>query len=170
MKAHLFAAALLILPTAAGAQPVTHASERAMPMPPADYVAQAAAGDMFEIQSSQLALTKAKNPEVKAFAAMMVDHHTKTSADLKTAAAAAGIKPPEALPEDKAGKLKALADASADDFDALYVSEQIAAHAEARSLHKTYGGNGDNAALKAVALKAFPIVEGHLEKAKTLAK
>jgi putative membrane protein len=58
------------------------------------YVAKAAASDLFEIQSSQIALQKAQNPNVRQFAQMLITHHTGTTQTLTAAARAAGLTPP----------------------------------------------------------------------------
>src|SRR2546427_13224494 len=47
----------------------------------ADFVKEAAVGDMFEIQSSQLAAERADGP-TKAFASQMITDHQKTSNEL----------------------------------------------------------------------------------------
>ena len=49
-----------------------------------DFVTEAAQSDMFEIQSSKMALNSADAP-TKAFAQKMIDDHTKTTAELKAA-------------------------------------------------------------------------------------
>src|ERR1700759_2325384 len=49
-----------------------------------DFVTEAAQSDMFEIQSSKLALNSADAP-TKAFAQQMIDDHTKTTDELKGA-------------------------------------------------------------------------------------
>ena len=56
---------------------------------PAQLSPATAASDMYEIESGKLAQTKATAPEVKAFGAMLVTDHGKSSADLKAAAAEA---------------------------------------------------------------------------------
>ena len=50
------------------------------------------------------------------------------------------------------------------DFDEAYLHQQAAAHLEALVLHKTYAARGDNAALKAVAEKAQPVVQHHIDE------
>src|SRR5262245_59753292 len=67
-----------------------------------DFVAKAGASDMYEIQAGQLACTRAKNADVKAFAKMMVTAHTKSTNDLKAAIASSGVTlaPPATLPAD----------------------------------------------------------------------
>ena len=53
---------------------------------PQEFVTKAAGAGSFEIQSSQLALTKSQNAGITAFAQMMIDDHTKAAEGLKTAA------------------------------------------------------------------------------------
>ena len=60
----------------------------------ANYVRLAAASDLFEIQSSQMALSKAQRPETRQYAQMLVTHHTQTSQATMQAARAAGMSPP----------------------------------------------------------------------------
>lgn len=128
----------------------------------------AAAGDMFEIRSSRLALDKSKSEAVKAFARRMIDAHTQSSAKLKVAAAAATppIRPAEQIPADKQAKLDALGAAA--DFDAAYIRDQTAAHEEALSLLQDYAAGGDVPSLKAFAAETAPIVSHHLEMARGL--
>jgi putative membrane protein len=134
------------------------------------YVAMAGASDQFEIQSSQIALQRSKTSDVRAFAQMMVDHHTATTKDLMAAAAAAGMTPPPpALPKDKAAKLTALRAMGQTAFDAAYLRDQVAGHQEALALHTGYAADGDRPALKAAAQKTAPIVRSHLERAQALA-
>ena len=148
-----------------------NAAAAAMAAPAApDYVMMAGASDLFEIQSSQVALQKTQNAEIRAFAQMMIDHHTQTSAEVMAAAKAAGLNPaPPALPADKQQKIAMLQSTAAAGFDAAYMREQLAGHSEALALHQSYAANGDAAPLKRVASKAVPIVETHLTRARTLA-
>jgi putative membrane protein len=56
-----------------------------------DFVTEAARSDMFEIQSSKLALNSA-DARTKEFAQKMIDDHTKTTDELKAAVAMAGSR------------------------------------------------------------------------------
>jgi putative membrane protein len=49
-------------------------------------VNKAAVSDMFEVQSSRLALEKSNNSQIKQFAQKMVDDHTKVSNEMKSMA------------------------------------------------------------------------------------
>ena len=134
------------------------------------YATNAALGDMFEIESSRLAVEKAKSPEVKKFAQMMIDAHTKTTDELKSVLSSAKLQvtPPKALDERRQGMVNDLQKASATEFDKTYLDQQTKAHSEALDLHKNYADNGDDAALKAFAAKTAPVVQQHLDEAKKL--
>jgi putative membrane protein len=135
-----------------------------------DFVAKAAASDMFEIESSKLALTRTKNADIKAFAQMMIDMHTQTTAGLKKAIADSGqpLTPPAALPADLQSKLDDLSKASDADFDKAYMDAQVDGHQAALDLMTRYASDGDVPALKDAAAKTAPIVQEHLTKATAL--
>ncbi|MES2034302.1 MAG: DUF4142 domain-containing protein [Pseudomonadota bacterium] len=144
----------------------TPADESAAP----DFVAKAATSDLFEIASSKVALERTKNAEVKAFAQMMIEMHTQTTADLKSAITDSGLvlTPPTVLPEDKAEDVAELRTAEAADFDKDYLDDQVDGHQATLDLMTRYAQDGDNAVLKAAAAKTAPIVQDHLTKAKAL--
>lgn len=134
------------------------------------FVAQAAASDMFEIAAARLAATKATDPKVKAFAEMMVRDHTKSTADLKAAIAHSGqtINLPEVLPADLQARFDDLGKAAPADFDKAYMSGQVDAHQAALNLLQRYADAGDTAAIRAFAAPAVPLVQKHLDEARTL--
>lgn len=132
------------------------------------YVPAAAVSDMYEIESSKIALQRSQNADVKKFAQMMIDHHTKTTAALKQAAAGADVQLPTAMDERRQGLVDNLRQAPAGGFDGVFKAQQIAAHEEALTLHRTYAEAGENAQLKAAAAAAVPIVEQHLTAARAL--
>ena len=43
------------------------------------YLFHAGAGDVLEITSSMVAIQKSQNPQVRAFATMLIDHHSRTT-------------------------------------------------------------------------------------------
>jgi putative membrane protein len=137
---------------------------RAMP-----YMTMASSGDLFEIESSRLALQMSQNPAVRNFAQMLIDDHTRMSTEMMTAARGAGLTPPtpQLLPHHNE-MLNRLRAASATDFDMMYRQEQLTAHQEALNLHRTYAEQGDRAALKAVASRAVAPIQMHLTHAQTL--
>lgn len=137
-----------------------------------DYVAQAAAADMFVIDSARLAANNAENPQVKDFARTMIADHTKASNELKTLAAS--MQPqltiPSALPSEMQMQLDQLKDANGAAFDQMYLSQQIPAHQRALNLHRAYAQNGAEAQLKSFAEGTANVVQGHLTMAEQLAR
>lgn len=134
-----------------------------------DFVHEAAISDMFEIQSSKLALDRTTGP-TKTFAARMIADHSKTTDQLKTAAMMAKVDVPTKMDDahqkmfDKLGELKG------DDFAKEYHSDQDSGHKDAVSLFTRYSKGGDNPELKAWAGKTLPDLEGHLKMAQDLDK
>jgi len=144
----------------------TPSNEAAAP----DFVAKAAASDMFEIEAGKLAESRSKNPQVKEFAAMMIKDHTKSSADLKAAIAASGqtLTLPTALPEDKQDAINDLSKADAQAFDRKYMEGQVDAHQAALNLLQRYAQDGDVPQLKAFAAATAPTVQRHYDRAKAI--
>jgi len=135
-----------------------------------EFVAKAAASDMFEIEAGRIALERSTNAEVKAFAQMMVDGHARTTTDLKAAIAASGltITPPATLPDDKSSALADLRAVDAAGFDRAYMNGQVDAHQAALNLMSRYAQDGDSPQIKAAAAAMLPTIQSHLDRARTL--
>ena len=148
--------------------PVVAAVDPNSPLAAPMYMQMAASGDLFEIQSSQLALQMSQNAAVRAFAQMLITDHTRMSNEMRLAAATGGLTPPPpALLPHHAQMLEQLRTSAS--FDLAYRDAQIASHTEALQLHQNYANGGDHPALRTVASRAVPIVQGHLSHAQTLA-
>ena len=135
-----------------------------------DFVRLAAQNDLFEIQSSELALERAQNPQVRAFAQEMIEAHRRTTRDLQTAigSAGAGLTAPTTLDEDMTGELNELREASAADFDKEYMEAQVDAHQRALNLMQRYANDGDRPELQAFAAATAPAIQQHLDRARAL--
>jgi putative membrane protein len=134
-----------------------------------NYVRMAAASDLFEIQSSQLALSRAQRPETRQYAQMLVTHHTQTSQATMQAAQAAGMNPPPPmLMPMQQRMLDQLRRASGRNFDRMYFTQQIPAHEMALALHSNYARAGDTPSLRATAATAVPLVQQHLDQARRM--
>ena len=119
----------------------------------------AASSNMFEIRSSQMAQDRATDPALKDFAARMIADHEKAGTDLK---AAAGDIPVPAEPSaEHADMIGLLEDAEGTEFDNLYKTMQVRAHAEAVALFQGFAEGGDDADLKAFAAATLPVLEEH---------
>jgi putative membrane protein len=144
----------------------TAANEAAAP----DFVAKAAASDMFEIESSKLAVKMSADPEVKKFARSMIDAHTASTAALKKAITDSGktLPLPTALPTDLQDMLDGLMKADAKDFNKKYAEAQEDGHHAALDLLQRYAQDGDDVNLKAFAAATAPTVQEHLNMAEGL--
>ena len=168
----ILAALLLAVPAIACAQGSAPA-----PPPPGvlvtstpDYLAAAAAGDLYEITSSNLVLRgEGGSAEVRRFAQMMVTDHQNATTQLRTTAESLGLRPavPTMTPQQQA-MIEQLQAANGVQRDRLYVTQQVQAHRQALALHQGYLRGGDQPALRDVARQAAQVVEGHLKQVQAL--
>jgi putative membrane protein len=126
---------------------------------------KAGQSDAFEIQSGQLAASKASSPDVRAFGQRMIKDHTKSTQMVLEAAGKSGLPalPPPALRPDQQDKLAQLRAADGAAFDTLYAAQQLQAHQEALDLQSAYARNGDDENLRKAAAKIAPVVTMHLD-------
>lgn len=137
----------------------------------AAFVKKAAISDIYEIQASKLAQTKATSPDVKTFAGKMITDHTKTSDQLKSVVASkSGMTLPTALDPKHKALLTKLNGASALTFDSIYAQQQIQAHQQAVMLFTSESQNGKDADLKKFATSTLPALQQHLSMAEQLPK
>jgi len=136
-----------------------------------DFVTEAASSDMFEIESSKLALDRS-DAETKTFAQQMLTDHQKTSDGLKALVSAGKVKAtlPTAMSSSHQSMLDDLKKLNGDDFTKQYHSDQEDVHEDAVDLFKRYGDEGENAELKTWAAKTRPALEHHLKMATDLNK
>lgn len=132
-------------------------------MSPAEFVTQAGASDLYERQSSELVLQSTQNAKVRDFARMMIEHHTKSTADVTAAARKDNVPvaPPE-LDAAKQAMIDQLRAASGASRDNVYISQQRTAHQQALTLHRTYSESGTAPALRAAAGKIQGVVQQHI--------
>jgi putative membrane protein len=135
-----------------------------------DFVTKVAISDMFEIQSSQLALSKQPDADTKPFAEKMVQDHQKTTRELKSLVEGGKVKAtlPSALDSEHQKLLDELKAKNGKDFDQSYDQNQVKAHRDAVALFESYGNGGDNAELKAWASQTLPHLKEHLAMAEKL--
>lgn len=138
-----------------------------------NFVDNAAAGGIAEIETSKLALEKSASADVKQFANMMITDHSKANDELAAIAKKNDIKVPDDTTLVKQAKEKIL-DMRDESFDAAYATNQVKAHEETIELFKKEANTvtDDKVAgatdLKGFAQKMLPGLEKHLEMAKKL--
>lgn len=135
------------------------------------FMMKAAMSDMFEIMSSQTALQKSSNEEVRRFAQMMIDDHTRTSEELKALAASKNVTLPTAMSGKQQSMVSKMNAAAAGmEFDREYMKAQVKAHEDAVKLFQKQANDNDeeDADAKAFAAKHLPALQGHLTMARTM--
>ncbi len=134
----------------------------------ADFIKEAAANGMFEVQSSQLAVAKTQG-DVQTFANQMLADHGKFSDELQQLAQDAKIALPRSMSSSQQNMLDKLRILNGKDFAHRYVDNQVLVHKQAVSLFQRYGKSGDNDQLKAWANQTLPTLQQHLDMAQNLA-
>ncbi|CCV05674.1 Outer membrane protein-like protein [Mesorhizobium metallidurans STM 2683] len=132
------------------------------------FVDKAAVGGLFEVNSSKIAIDKAKDRNVKDFAQKMIDDHGAANAKLQTIAGEQKLKVPAELDATHKSDLEKLQNSTAD-IDQPYVQMQRSAHADAVNLFRSYAKDGDNAGLKAFAAETLPTLEMHQDMIEKIA-
>ena len=153
MKLYALAAATVLVATPALAQVMT----------PAEYVKTAGASDLYERQSSQIVLQTTADPNVRAFAQMMIMHHTKSTADVKAAAKRSRVAaPPPMLMPTQAELIAELRAEQGPARDAAYIAQQKASHNQALAVQQAYAAEGTAPALRNAAAGIVPVVQQHI--------
>lgn len=137
-----------------------------------DFVQKASEGNLFEIESSKIALQKTSAKDVKDFAQRMVADHTQIGDQLKKALndSGTGLTPATVLDNDHQNTINSLNAAAPTTFDNLYAQAQVKAHDEAVNLFTGYAQNGDDAVLKKFASNTLPMLKEHQALAHTLSQ
>jgi putative membrane protein len=135
------------------------------------FIETAAPANQFEIDSSELALTKTKNKAIVAFAKRMIKDHTQIGKNFVAALGKAntGVAPPSGLGDDLDKIMARLKSEDGAAFEADYIAAQTKGHQDAVGLFAGYAKGGDNKVMQAFAKKTLPIIEMHLRMCYALA-
>lgn len=165
----LLTTSLALLAVAASAQTPAPPAERPQPpaaehaTPDAEFLARATESGLMEVELGKLASRKATHPEVKAFAALMMDDHGKSTAELTS------LKTSTPRPPAKSVAAPAtLTSAEGADFDRAYMAEMVAMHEKSVALYEKQSRDGKDGVLKKFAADTLPTVRTHLVRAKAL--
>lgn len=150
--------------------PPAAAFDMASPLYGPNFLHYAASANLWEIQSSRLALQVSGDPAVRSFAEMIIADHTRLAGTMAAAGKTAGTlpPPPEALMPADQTKVDQLQSLPAASFDTAYRDMQVAAHQQAIALFQNYAAGGDNSTLRSMASQAIPMLQKHLAAAEAL--
>jgi putative membrane protein len=121
------------------------------------------------------ALTKATDPEVKAFAKLMMGEHHALRAQGQQLAQKLNVtpQPPANDPVQAAAQSEMAALRAAPkgpQFDQIYIEQEVAIHKAVLDLAEKAHGAAQNQELKALIEKAKPVIEKHLDRAEEIQK
>ena len=129
---------------------------------PREFAQAAASSDQFEILEAQAVLGQSRNPEVREFAARILQDHQQLSQAVREAAVRAGLEPPQmAMTADQAQWLGALQSAGGPEFDGLFLRQQTLAHRSALAVDQRYATAGQDPGLRQWARDAIPKLSSH---------
>ncbi|ARV60646.1 DUF305 domain-containing protein [Nostocales cyanobacterium HT-58-2] len=132
------------------------------------FMTKAAQSDQFEIQTSQQALKRSQNQEVKNFAQRMIQDHTQSTQELTQIAKKKGVALPKDVGQDNKPLLTKLTQSKGTNFDKAYLQGQVQAHTKTLSNYQNYLKQGQDPDLRAFAGKIEPIVAEHLQMAQNM--
>ncbi|MET3713835.1 DUF4142 domain-containing protein [Pseudomonas sp. PvP001] len=134
-----------------------------------DFVEDASAKGVAEVEAGKLALEKGTAADVKTFADMMVKDHTAANQKLKALADKKNIDVSDNAELLDKAKAMILELRSAKSFDQAYANNQVKAHEATIEIFEDEIKNGEDAELKAFATETLPKLKAHLVEAKKLA-
>jgi putative membrane protein len=132
------------------------------------FIARAIDVNACEVKLAERALKETDNKDVRKFAQMMKDDHTKARTDFLQLAKSNKIAVVEGLGKDSRERIANLAKLRGADFDREFMSGQVEAHEKALKLFNTWAKKATNSQVRELASKSATATEEHLRKAKDI--
>ena len=138
-------------------------------------LARLAQADRMEVQAAKIAITKATNPELKAFARQLADNHSAAENDARTLSQRLKIpEQPAATDTTKAHQQKLATELNAIPkgmrFDTTYVRHLVDAHSATLREARALAGKATHPEVKKLVEGALPELERHLGRARAIGK
>ncbi len=133
-----------------------------------EFVEKAAKGGMAEVEMGKLAVKNAKDKEVKNFAQMMVDDHTKANNELKKIASKQNITVPTSIGEENNMMLNDLKKKTGAEFDKAYIKHMVDGHKKMLDLFEKASTELKDTELKNYAATNVKTLQMHYDKATAL--
>jgi putative membrane protein len=134
------------------------------------FVAVAAGSGMYEVEAARLAATRAADAQVKAYAQMLVDHHTANNNELIALVSSKGHRLAPGLPPALQQKVATLSGLSGAAFDREFVrTTGVQDHMAAVAAFEQNRSRVNDRDLQAYIDKSLPVLRSHLQQAQDLA-
>ena len=130
------------------------------------FMLKAAGSGLYEVEVSKLAADKAESADVKKYASMLADDHTKANAELVALAEARGVKLPAQPPANKRERITRISTMSGPAFDQAYVKQVgIGDHKADITMFEKASRTGKDPEIKAWVDGKLPKLREHLAAA-----
>lgn len=131
----------------------------------AQFVVDVVSMNYSAIKMSDLAQTNAYSADLKTFAKMVSDDHSKANRELMALASTKGISVPEAPTNDALGEYDNLKNETGKDFDKKYSSEILKAHKTAIDKFEKASTDCQDPDIRNWASNMLPGLRAHLDQA-----
>lgn len=132
------------------------------------FIIMAAQGNNAEIQTSQLALERATDENVRQYAQRMIEEHTTANQALEPLAAKQGITLPNTPSSFDMAVLERLAQIPEAEFDRAYMDTQVNAHLKSLAVFRTGAQQVEDVDLQNYATTLLPTIQDHLAIARQM--
>jgi putative membrane protein len=127
------------------------------------FVNEAASGGRFEVESSQLALEKARDDaELLQFAQRMIEDHTRANKELEQIASRKGLAPAQTMSSRHAMLVDRLRGLESPEFAREFRMIQVEAHRDTIDLFERAARGLSDPDLKSFAQRTLPTLRAHL--------
>jgi len=131
----------------------------------ATFMMTSASSNLLEIEAGKLALQHGTHPDVKKFAQMMVDHHTKASKEQMSLASGMQVQLPATLMPIHQEMLDKLKAKTGKDFDEEYMDMMETAHKMDIAMFEAKSKAAETPTVKSFAEKTLPMLKSHQQMA-----
>jgi putative membrane protein len=131
------------------------------------FVNEASRGGKMEMKLGELAERNSASSEVKEFGAHMVKDHTRLNKELGSAATSIGLTVPTDLSEDQKAEYTKLSKLSGKSFDKEYIDLMVKDHTEDLAAFQKAESTAQDPKLKMAISSAIPVIQEHLNMAKS---
>ncbi|MDQ6873404.1 MAG: DUF4142 domain-containing protein [Gemmatimonadota bacterium] len=146
----------------------------AAPMTDSNILAKESDGDSAEVVIGQYARAHAKDPQVRAYAKLLVDDHGKGLREVRALAKKLSITPQrpadDTVSQETAHTLQHLAMLKGRDFDTAFVAHEIEDHKTDIADAQKAAAAAQNPDVKQLVEKSLPELQKHLDRAEALEK
>ncbi|WP_205502185.1 DUF4142 domain-containing protein [Rufibacter psychrotolerans] len=134
----------------------------------ATFLQNAAASDLFEITTGEMAQEQGMTSQVQEFGEMLVTDHSATAMDIMEMADERDVTLPTTLPAAKMTIVTRLDAKSGLDFDKDFATVQVQAHQEAVTLYEQADREIRDTEVQAFIDATLPVLRTHLQHAQQL--